>query len=76
MTGVDMQYRRWEYKTVKVSAKGWFLGGKLDEVQFDKLLNELGAEGWELVAILTTTQAYGASREIAAVFKRPSGERA
>jgi hypothetical protein len=62
----------WNYKTVKISAEGWFLGGKLDTVEFDKLLNELGAEGWELVSILTTAQLYGASRDIAAVFKRPS----
>ena len=65
-----MHARCWEYKTVKISAKGWLLGGKLDQVQFDKILNELGADGWELVSILATTQTYGASRDIAAVFKR------
>lgn len=65
-----MQTGCWEYKTVKISAKGW-LGGKLDEIAFDKLLNKLGVEGWELVSVLATAQAYGSSRDIAAVFKRP-----
>ena len=67
-----MPIRRWKYKTVKIEAKGWFVGGRLDEVAFDKLLNELGAEGWELVSILATAKAYGQSRDIAAVFKRPN----
>jgi CRISPR/Cas system CSM-associated protein Csm4 (group 5 of RAMP superfamily) len=40
---------KWEYKTVKVNAKGWFLGGILDENEFDSLLNSMGQEGWELV---------------------------
>jgi hypothetical protein len=66
-----MQTSCWEYKTVKISAQGWFLGGKLDEVAFDRLLNELGAKGWELVSVLATAREYGASRDIAAVFKRP-----
>src|SRR5690242_6617935 len=70
--GDKMQASRWEYKTVKIPAKGWFLGGRLDEVKLDRLLNDLGAEGWELVSILATTQVYGASRDIAAVFKRPT----
>jgi Domain of unknown function (DUF4177) len=64
---------RWEYKTVKVSAKGWVVGGRLDEHEFDRMLNEMGEQGWELVSVITTHQAYGASRDIAAVFKRPAG---
>jgi hypothetical protein len=62
---------RWEYKTAKVEAKGWFAGGKLDALEFDQVLNEMGDQGWELVSVLSVTQTHGSSREIAAVFKRP-----
>lgn len=62
---------QWEYKTVKVSAKGWFVGGQLDADELERHLNDLGDDRWELVSILSTTMTYGATREIAAVFKRP-----
>ncbi len=62
---------RWEYKTVKLNTSGWFLGGILDTTAFDQLLNQLGAEGWELVSAFDTNQVQGASREVVAVFKRP-----
>ena len=62
--------QRWEYKTVKLDTRG-ILGGILDTAQFDASLNELGAEGWELVAAFDTSQMHGASREAVAVFKRP-----
>ena len=61
---------RWEYKTVKVQAKGWFVGGILDESEFSSLLNSLGSDGWELVTTFDTNSGYGASREIVAVLKR------
>jgi hypothetical protein len=60
----------WEYRTIKVDTKG-MLGGILDTTAFDALLNQLGTDGWELVAAFDTNQSYGASREAIAVFKRP-----
>ena len=61
---------RWEYKTVKLATTG-FLGGKLDELKLDALMNQLGAEGWELVSAFDTAVCYGATRDVVAVFKRP-----
>jgi hypothetical protein len=62
----------WEYKTIKLATTGFWLGGKLDEKKFDQMLNELGHERWELVSAFDTNQAHGASRDVVAVFKRPS----
>ncbi len=62
---------RWEYKTVKLATTG-FMGGKLDELKLDALMNQLGAEGWELVSAFDTNSVcYGATRDVVAVFKRP-----
>ncbi|MEW6237163.1 MAG: DUF4177 domain-containing protein [Candidatus Omnitrophota bacterium] len=60
----------WEYKTIKLGTHG-MMGGKLDEEKLDGLMNKLGRDGWELVAAFDTNQAYGASRDIVAIFKRP-----
>jgi len=61
--------QRWEYKTIKLKTTG-MVGGILDTAAFDEMLNQLGNEGWELVAAFDTNQSYGASREAIAVFKR------
>lgn len=60
----------WEYKTIKLAATG-FTGGKLDEKQFDEYLNQLGREGWELIAAFDTNAVYGATRDVVAIFKKP-----
>lgn len=60
----------WEYKTVKTSARGGFLGGKFDANILDSKLNELGQQRWELVTAFATQQGYGQSRDIVAIFKR------
>jgi len=60
----------WEYKTVKTSARGGFLGGKVNEKILDAKLNELGEERWELVSAFATHQAYGHSRDVLAILKR------
>lgn len=62
---------KWEYKTLKVGTSG-FLGGKLDEDKFDKSLNDLGKQGWELVTAFDTNLGHGATRDVVAVFKRPA----
>jgi hypothetical protein len=62
--------QKWEYKTIKVEAKG-MLGGVVDTSAFDVLLNQLGLQGWNLVSVFDTNMVvHGASREIVAVFKR------
>jgi hypothetical protein len=66
---------QWEYKTVRTQTKG-FLGGVLDEIQFDQILNELGYDGWELVSAFTTNKGQGTTRDVIAVLKRPRYGRA
>lgn len=61
---------QWEYRTVKMHARqGW--GGEFDEQAFDRLLNELGAQSWELVSTTDTNLGGGGTRYLVAVFKRP-----
>ena len=60
----------WEYKTIKLRAKG-FIGGKFDEVRLDAVMNDLGREGWELAAAFDTNEAYGSTRDVVVIFKRP-----
>ncbi len=62
---------KWEYTTVTFEAKGWFLGGILDEKQFNQRLNQMGQEGWELVSVFDTNMHEGVTRYVVAVFKRP-----
>ena len=63
---------KWEYTTIHLAAHG-FLGGKLDIEKFERMLNKLGKDGWELVNAFDTNQGYGATRDVIAVFKRQSG---
>ncbi len=59
---------RWEYKTVRLKAKG-FIKYKIDEAQLDTMMNELGRDGWELVSALGSN-FQGNIREVTAIFKR------
>ncbi|MFS0839517.1 DUF4177 domain-containing protein [Paenibacillus sp. UNC499MF] len=61
---------RWEYQTLKFFTKGFFVGGKLDLDEFDQDLNEMGAQGWELISCFDTSQHQGSSKEVICVFKR------
>ena len=61
---------KWEYQTIKLRATGW-LGGKFEEAQLDRTMNELGAQGWELGAAFDTNEAYGSTRDVVIIFKRP-----
>ena len=63
---------KWEYKTIKLAATGWFAGGNLDEGMLDEYMNLLGRDGWELVSAFDTSQAYGASRNIVAIIQEKS----
>ncbi|MBN2021344.1 MAG: DUF4177 domain-containing protein [Pirellulales bacterium] len=63
---------RWEYKTIKLTAKGFFAGGKVDERELDTLMNNFGDQGWELVAAFDTNQwPDGITRDVFVLFKRP-----
>ena len=61
---------KWEYKTIKLATTG-FAGGKLDETRLEHFMNELGAQGWELVSAFDTNQLRGETRDVVVIFKRP-----
>jgi|WetSurMetagenome_2_1015567.scaffolds.fasta_scaffold2228090_1 hypothetical protein len=61
---------KWEYKTIKLAATGFWMGGKIDEVKLDAMMNDLGSQGWELVAALDTNEAYGNTKDVVVIFKR------
>jgi len=64
---------KWEYKTIKMATHTTFTAGKLDEAAFDKVLNDLGGLGWELVAVFPLSQTIGETRDVVAAFKRQTG---
>ncbi len=60
---------KWEYRTVKLAATG-FLGGKIDEVALDAMMDDLGSQGWELAAAFDTNASDGQTRDVVVIFKR------
>lgn len=62
----------WEYLTIKQDISGFFTP-KVDTTKFDEELTRLGREGWELVSCLDVNIGHGASYQLVAVFKRPTG---
>jgi hypothetical protein len=52
-----------------VIAKGFF-GGKVDFQALNEKLDELGADGWEVVTMEDTNMYEGASRSIVVILKR------
>jgi hypothetical protein len=46
------------------------LGGVVNTQKYEAQLNSLGADGWELVSVVSSNQHHGASREIVSVLKR------
>lgn len=60
---------KWEYKILKMDTTG-LAGGKFDEHQLERTLNEWGQQDWELVNAFDTNQAFGESRHIVTIFKR------
>jgi hypothetical protein len=60
---------KWEYKTLKFGAKGFF-GGKVDVEELGVELNQLGERGWELISVFDANAVDGVSRDIVAVLKR------
>lgn len=60
---------KWEYKTIKLQAYG-FLGGKIDEGGLDKMMNDLGDQGWEISGAFDTNMQAGTTRDVVIIFKR------
>ena len=61
----------WEYMTIMLGAGGFF-GGAVSGDTLTAKLNELGAEGWELVTAFDTNMLHGRTRDVVAVLKRPT----
>jgi hypothetical protein len=61
----------WEYKTIKLAATGFWVGGNIDAEKLDLMMNELGQQGWELAAALDTNEADGKTKDVVVIFKRP-----
>ena len=62
---------KWEYKTLNFATSGTLAGDTFDPAAFTVALNELGAEGWELVSVFHNTSA-ARTVHLVAVFKRPA----
>ena len=58
---------RWEYKIINIRSENYRLDPNASSV-----LDQLGAEGWELVGLTSVNFKSGATDNIAMVFKRPS----
>ncbi len=61
----EMEHVRWEYKIINCRSENYRL-----DPNFDAQLNELGEDGWELVAITAINFKTGATDHIGMVFKR------
>ena len=60
---------KFEYKTLFTDAKGAF-GGNVNQYEFERSLNELGSQGWELVSTVSSAQSHGTTRWLISVLKR------
>jgi hypothetical protein len=60
-----MEGDRWEYKIINIRSENY----RLDPA-YEAQLNELGSDGWELVAITAINFKTGATDHIGMVFKR------
>jgi hypothetical protein len=61
--------KRFEYKTLYSKAMG-INGGKINQKTLEKELNQLGAEGWELVSTVSSNQGTGYTKDIISILKR------
>jgi uncharacterized protein DUF4177 len=61
---------RWEYMVVDAGVTN-VLSPNLDGDALTARLNELGAEGWEVVAVTAMEMATGRTRDVVLVLKRP-----
>lgn len=71
---------KWEYKTVKLQPNSFFDEGKpsFESFEADKLINQLGQNGWELVSTEGIIDAafghYPTTEAVILFFKRPLAE--
>jgi hypothetical protein len=63
---VGMACILWEYKILNIRSENYQLDPK-----YEPQLNNLGADGWELVGITAINFKTGATDHIGMVFKRP-----
>ena len=61
---------KWEYKVVEFDTYG-VMGGLVNTEEVEKQINELGKDGWELVAAYSTVGSTS-SRKVIYNFKRES----
>jgi hypothetical protein len=61
---------QWEYTTVTQLPSSSFIGGRLDTEEFERQLNELGREGWEVVSAFGLNQSGGLTRQAVVLLKR------
>jgi hypothetical protein len=66
---------KWEYKTINIEGK--WLSQKMNTREADKVLNQEGMDGWELIATVPVTRTGAFTKQVATyafvfVFKRPA----
>jgi hypothetical protein len=61
---------RYEYKVLKFDVTGLF-SAKVDFVDMERQLNELGSDGWQLVKVSTILKDTGITKLLVAVMQRP-----
>ncbi len=61
---------RWEYKALECDVAGFF-GPTLHGEALEEKLNEMGADGWELVGMTTLALGSGRSADVVLILKRP-----
>lgn len=63
--------KTFEYQTITITPKTeGFWGKKLNTEEIDKLLNEKGKQGWELVSVQTYSGFQGETTSFLYTFKR------
>lgn len=60
---------QFEYKILDVPSKGWW-GGKIDINTLLDKLNELGAQGWEVISSTGTNMYEGGTKGLIIILKR------
>jgi len=64
--------KKYEYQTKSIDAKSWN-GGKVDVEELDKVLNEMGSQGWRLVEKTATNMGDGSTYYLYCTFEREMG---
>lgn len=64
--------QKWEYATLRISAKGFFSGGgEIDTDALGSALTRAGSEGWEVCGVVETNKFDGQTRDVIVMMKRP-----